>query len=689
MKYPITKIDDVVELLHGHSVYDPYRWLEDIDNSEVKAWLEKQNKVTREVIDKLPFKQQLKEEFEKLYKEESIGMPYPKNGRYFFMKRKESEDLPVLYVKEGLYGQTRALVDPNKLSKEKKYPISFSNYSVSKDAKYITYTLSETSNDKNTLYVMDVDSGINLGDQISGESYPSTGSFSVDNSGFWYTKRKNNAPKGEEKFHRKVYFHKLGSSETEDTLVFGENLAKQDIASAVATSDGKFLIVTVHISSEPQRRTEIFLLNLDLPEKGFMPVVSNIKDDQDTYFYATKHRDHLYIRHNYKSPKWKLERVKIDEIEKGIAGWETIIKETDDVLEDIDLIKDKLFVLTSKNVHSVLNQYTLTGDFVREIKLPGLGTSNGIIGEPEGEEGFFRFNSFNYPHTIFRIDFANDEISIYDQQKIAVDVSDIAVKQEWYKSKDGINIPMFIVHKKNFNLDGNNPTVLYGYGGFNVSLYPEFNKAIIPFVKRGGVYAVANLRGGGEFGEAWHSAGTKKQKQNTFDDFICACEWLIENKYTNSNKLAIKGESNGGLLVGAVMNQRPELMKAVIMGVPVADMLRFHLFHGGRHWFPDWGSPEDPEMFPYLLSYSPYHNVKTGVKYPATIIVTADQDDRVHPGQAFKMLAILQKNNVSDNPILLRVERNAGHGGAADISRLINKLTDQWSFIFWQLHIEI
>lgn len=689
MDIPKTKKENVVDVIHGKEITDSYRWLEDVNSQDTQTWLDKQNEYSRSILDELPDRKELTKEFEELFREETIGFPNPRKGYYFFTKRMGDEDLAVLYVKKGLNGKPRVLVDPNRISKEKGFAVNLAGYGMSKDASLITYGLSEAANDKASIYVMDVKTGLNLEDVIPGEFYPTNGSWSIDNKGFWYSRRKENTPKGEEKFHKKVYYHILGTSFKQDKLIFGESLAKEDHVGAYSTIDGRYLKISVSIASEAFRRSEIYLLDLHNSEKGFIPIVKDIKGDEDIFFQATIHREFVYINTNYKAQKGKIERVAISDIEKGLSVWKTIVPENSEkVIEDFSVTGKKLFVLTLENVHSVLKEYSLDGEFKREISLPTLGSSGSVVSESEGDEGFFYFNSFGYPISVFRIDFNTDEISIYEKQKVSLDTSDIISEQVWSESKDGTRVPMFLVHNKNLKLVGKIPTVLYGYGGFGISLTPDFKKHIIPFIKRGGLYVVANIRGGAEFGEKWHKAGTKKEKQNVFDDFIGCAEWLIKNKYTNSEHLAISGGSNGGLLVGAVMTQRPELIKAVVMGVPVADMLRYHLFHGGRHWIPDYGSAEEQDIFPYLLAYSPYHNIKDGVKYPATIIITSDQDDRVHPGQAFKMLAGLQEKNVSDNPIILRVERKAGHGGAIDISRYISKAVDEWSFLFWQLGVE-
>lgn len=685
---PKTKKEVIREMLHGVEVRDSYRWLEDIESKRVSRWLDEQNVYTRSTLDKLPHRDELQNEFKKLFYEETVVFPHPRNGRYFYQKRLPNEDLSVLYVREGLHGEPRVLVDPNELSREAGYPINLTDYSVSKDGKFVSYCLSESANDQSTLYFLNVDTGEKLADTIPARLYPSSGSWSRDNSGLWYTRRKEEVPEGEEKFHRKVYYHRFGTDYAEDELIFGNDLAKEDIPSAYETHDGQYVILSVFIYSEEHYRSELYLRTVDEPEQGFVPIVKNIRGNDAIYFCADIHRGYVYITTNYEAPRWKVMRVAVSDISRGMNVWEEVIGESDGVIESISLVRDSLFVQTLENVHSVLREYSCEGALKREIPFPTIGSGGYISAEPEGNEAFFSFTSFVFPTATYRIDLNTDEVSLFDQAKVNMDIDDIETQQAWFTSKDGTRVPMFLICRKDVEQTGVTPTLLYGYGGFNVSLTPSFEKSILPFVRRGGIYAVANIRGGNEFGEEWHKAGTKNQKQNVFDDFIAAAEWLIANNYTDSNHLAIEGRSNGGLLVGAVMTQRPELVKAVIMTVPVADMLRYHLFHGGRHWIPDYGSAEDPDMVPYLLGYSPYHNVRNETAYPATMVVTSDKDDRVHPGQAFKMAARLQEANASIGPILLRVERRAGHGGAADISRYIKSAVDEWSFLFWQLGIK-
>lgn len=686
MNIPKTKKTDFSEVLHGKTIVDPYRWLEATDSAETQTWLDEQEIYTKSLLDSYPNRQELRSEFEGLFREETIGVPRAVNGCYFFTKRLADQDMEVLYYKKSLDGEAIVLMDPNKISKERGVPVSFMSYHVSHDASLVVYFLSDAGNDKSNLYVMNVETKEVLSDFIPGHLIPLVHfvSWSHDNSGFWYTRRPENVPVGDEKFYRNIFYHKLGDTFDQDVIVFKKDLPKEDIPTAMIDSTGRYLLVTVYVSSRGSDSTDLYYLDLFKPENGFVTIVAGV----EAHVFADIHRDFIYIKNNIDAPMWKIQRVSIDKVTEGVNVWEDVIVEDENkLIEDFSVIGDRLFVTTLENVHSVLREYSLVGDFKREIDLPTIGSASTPIGEAEGNEAFFVFNSFVYPPAVFRIDLKTDEVKLYEQQKISADTSNIESKQVWYKSKDGTDVPMFLVHNKNLQLNGENPTVVYGYGGFSSNLLPAFRKSIIPFVQRGGIHVFTNLRGGAEFGTDWHTAAIKFKKQNTFDDMIAAVEYLINNKYTNSEKIAISGASNGGLLVGAVMTQRPELIKAVIMSVPVADMLRFHLFHGGRHWISNYGDPDDPAMFEYLLTYSPYHNVRPNTAYPATMVITSDQDDRVHPGQAFKMTAALQEMNVSENPIILRIERGAGHGGALDISRFIDRAVDEWGFLFKHLGV--
>lgn len=684
---PTTKKHLVTDSFFGVKVEDPYRWLEDNKKDEVQKWLKAQKAFTDDYLSRFPYREELRKRFRKLFSLDTIGIPISRQGKYFFSERKGDQDMAVLYVQDGLKGKPRVLIDPNTLSKDK--TITLVGWNPSRDGKLLGYGLSKSGNDKNNIHIMNVDTGINLEDNIPDDLYPSMSTWLKDGSGFYYTRSPKDVPKGEEKYYRKIYLHKLGDNYLKDELVIdpmviNTSADKQDISWISPSWDQRYMIVGIYFLSEEKQRTELYFFDNQNPDKGFVPIVTGVKG---TEFFASIYKNKVYIMNNHKAPNWRLCVVDINNVADGKDAWETLIPEGESVLEGYYLIHNRLFIDFLENVHSVTKEYDLEGNFVGDIELPGLGSSSGLYFEYEGSEIFYEFESFANPPTIFRMDLKNDVTSIFKKMEAGFDTETLETKQDWYESKDGTQIPIFIIHNKGLKLTGDNPTLLYGYGGFNVSLTPSFMKNIVPFLEGGGVYAIANLRGGGEFGQKWHEAGIRKNKQNVFDDFIAAAEWLFEKSYTNSSKLAIKGGSNGGLLVIATMIQRPDLAKAVIAQVPVTDMARYQEFFGGRQWIPDYGSIEEKEMVKYLLGYSPYHNVQDGAEYPAILIITSDGDDRVHPMHSYKMIARLQEANASDNPIFLRVELKAGHSGATAISKAVDQMADTWTFIFDQLGI--
>lgn len=679
-----TRKVDVSDMIHGVHVPDSYRWLEEDDDPEIKQWFEAQNAATRSVLDTITARDSIKERLSELFRIDTVGIPVPKGNRYFFEERKGADDLSVLYVQDGLSGSPRVLIDPNTLSEDRSTILH--GWSPSEDGKMVAYGLSEAANDQASIYVLNVETGEKLSDNIPAEIYPSPHApivWNPDGNGFWYTHRHPDAPKSEEKFHQKLYYHKLGCDYRDDPMVFGETIAKEDIPWAEVSKDGKYFLVTVYKFSGKVESTALYLCDLKANAMSFVPVVDGI----EALFFGTMHRDRVYLQTNYKAPLWKLLSVKMDDVfgnRKSIESFDVLVPESEHKLERFTLVRDNLFVETQENVHSVFRRYCLDG-FVEEVPLLTLGSLTGLSSEDEGRELFFGFTSFLVPHNIYRFDLMSGQIVLFKKAEGGVNTDAFEARQVWYSSKDGTRVPMFLIHRKGLELNGNNPVMLYGYGGFNASETPVFQKSIVPFVENGGIYAIANIRGGGEFGEKWHEAGKRDKKQNVFDDFIAAAEWLIAENYTNSNRLAIFGWSNGGLLAATTLTQRPELFKAVVIGAPVIDMFRYHLFFSGRYWIPDYGSVEEEKMFHYLMAYSPYHNVKDGTRYPATLIVTADKDDRVHPMHAYKMAARLQEANASSRPILLRVETKAGHGSAPAIPRLVEMYADIWGFVFQQL----
>lgn len=685
MPQPKTRKADVVEILHGISVPDPYRWLEKNEEPEVQAWLAEQADYAEEYFSAVPVRQTLHEELKQLFSLDTVGMPVPRRGRYFFAERKGDQDMAVLYVQQGLDGTPRVLIDPNTLSEDK--TVMLKTWTPSRDGRLLAYQLSKAGNDRADIRVMDVETGNDLPDYIPDDIYPAVYSpitWNANGSGFWYTKRAPEVPATEEKFYQRVYFHALGSDYREDPLVFGAEIGKEDIPWVSLSEAGSWLLANVLGRLGNNEFAEIFIQDLGNPDAGFIPIVPRLPG---TKFFCKMHRGNVYIWTNYEAPRWQLMVIGIHDAFVGKGKPTTLIPEGRGTLVNAVPIGDRLFTASLEDVHSVLREYDLEGNFVRDIALPTIGTADEFLYEEGGHELFFSFTSFAVPPTVYRLDLTTGDVRIFKQMEAGFDTDAIATEQVWYPSKDGTQIPMFLVYRKGLLRNGAIPTVLYGYGGFDVSVTPMFMKSIVPFVKRGGIFVIANLRGGGEFGKAWHEAGMRKHKQNVFDDCIAAAEWLIANGYTRRERLAIFGGSNGGLLVTAVMTQRPDLVNAAVAAVPVADMLRYHLFFGGRHWIHDYGDPDDPDMMPYLLGYSPYHNVRDGERYPATLIITSDSDDRVHPMHSYKMSARLQEANASGNPILLRVELKAGHGGASAVSKYVAQQADLWSFVFDQLNI--
>lgn len=678
-KQPKTAVINVVDNFNGTDIIDPYRWLEE-DSLETHQWIKRENSYTKSIIDRIPEKEKYKKRLEKLYHVDSVGIPVPRRKRYFYLERKGSEDLAVLYVQIGLKGKPKVLIDQNSFSKDKTTVLK--THSPSWNGDLLAYGISQASNDQQSIYVMDTDTGKNLSDIIPAEVYPGSIAWKPDDSGFLYTRRHTNVPEGEEKFHKKLYFHSLGNNFENDQLIYGENLAKEDMPTASISRDDRYLLVTVHIFSSKKEKTEVYFKDLRDKKSKFIPVVKGV----NASFYASIQYDTIFVITNYKAPQWKIMSVNVKDIPKGIKGWKNVIQENKKcVINNYRIVQNLIFVVTLENIYSKVKVYSLEGKFINEISLPSIGSVDSITGEQDGHELFLSFSSYLIPTTIYRYDLKSCQLAELKRVRIGIPYKLFTVKQIMFSSKDGTKIPMFLVHKNSIKLTGNNPTLVYGYGGFNADIKPGFNRTIIPFLEDGGIYVDVNLRGGGEFGEKWHKAGMKDKKQNVFDDFIAATQWLIENNYTNPTKLSIFGWSNGGLLVGAAITQHPELFKVAVIGAPVADMLRYHLFYGGRLWIQEYGIADHKNEFKYLLKYSPYHNVRDGKKYPAVLILTADKDDRVHPMHAFKLSAKLQHSNASDNPILIRIEAKAGHSGAASIRRYIEQSSDMWGFIYWQL----
>jgi len=670
-RHPLTKKIGFKEVIHGKEIEDPYRWLENDKDPEVKEFINQQNRYVDETLDKTLIKD-LNKKFIELSNTESRGSFAPRKGRYFFQKREKNQDHFVLYYRKGLDREDIKLIDPNKLSKDGSKALA--SYMPSKDGKKLAFWITESGSDRMVINTLDVDTQKILKDFIPPSRY-NTLAWLDDNSGFYYSKWPE---PGIDKDEYCVYFHKMGTDHTKDIPLFGKGVPAKNHCSVSLSFDNKYLVITVQ---EGWNRNDIFIKDL----KNNLDVKPLIVD-KNASFYPVVIGETVYMFTNYKAPKLKMVRFNIANPEE--SHWEEVIPEQDSTLQEWELVNGKWVLLYLRNAHSVIEVRDLEGKFLEEIKLPELGTVSGMSAEIEGNEVFFGFSSITVPFTIFRYDVINKKLEKKWQYECKLDLTNLQISQVWYKSKDSTKMSMFIAHKKDIKQDGNNPVVLDGYGGFGISMTPEFTNTISKFLLDGGVFAIANIRGGGEYGEEWHKAGVLEKKQNVFDDFIAAAEWLINKKYTNENKIAIWGGSNGGLLVGACITQRPKLYKAAICGVPVLDMMRFHKFDGGVIWVNEYGNPDNKKDFDFLIKYSPYHNVKKGIRYPSIFFVTADTDTRVNPSHARKMAARMQECNASKNPILLRTEHKAGHGFGKSKTKTLEDAAYNWAFVYQQLGIE-
>ena len=663
---PATKVIPVKEIIHGVEIVDPYRWLEDQYSSETRKWIETQNEYTDSILKLLPGRDELRELVSKLLKIDTISIPVERGGRYFFYKRGADQELSIIYMRKGLRGEDEVLIDPHPWSKDK--TVSANIQDISMDGTLLAYGVRRGGEDEVEIKLLNVDKRENLPDILPRARYFGI-SITPDKRGFYYTKHHPEGPR--------IYYHTIGTKISEDKQIFGEGYGPDKILYASLSENGRWLLIHILYGASADK-TEIYIKDLKT-DRPIYPIVKDIP----ARFEGEIAGDTLFIHTNWKAPNGRIFAVNPER--PGKEMWKEIIPETDAVIRGFSLAGHKIFVNYLKDVKSKVSIFEPDGTFVGEITFPTIGSVSGISGRWDSNEAFFVFSSFHIPTTIYRYDILSGKKEIWAKVEIPVDTRNYNVKQVWYKSKDGTKVPMFIIYPKNIKLDGNNPTLLTGYGGFNISLTPRFSPRAVAWLEKGGVYAVANLRGGGEFGEEWHKAGMRENKQNVFDDFIAAAEYLIKEGYTKPEKLAIMGGSNGGLLVGAVMTQRPDLFGAVVCTYPLLDMIRYHKFLVARYWIPEYGSSENPEQFKYLLAYSPYHNVKKGTKYPAVLFITGDADTRVAPLHARKMTALMQVSTASDKPVLLRYHIKAGHSGGQPVSQQIEDLVDILSFLLWQL----
>ncbi len=665
---PKTPIKPVKETLHGVTIIDPYRWLEDQWSPETRAWIKAQNAYTRSILDPLPSRDNIKRRLTELLKIDTVSVPIARGGRYFFTKRRADQDLPIIYMRRGLQGEDEVLIDPHPWSPD--HTTSVSILDVSQDGTLLAYGVREGGQDEIAVKLFDVDRRKDLPDHLPKARYFGI-SLTPDKKGFYYSRHSAQGSR--------IYYHALGTEPARDREIFGEGYGPGQIVLSDLSEDGRFLLITV-LYGAGATKSELYVK--EVAKEG--PAIPIVKD-LDALFSGQIADGQLFIHTNWKAPNGRILRADLKNPAR--EHWREIIPERQAVIRGFSLAGGKLFVNYLENVVSRVRVFQPDGEPVRDITFPDIGSVGTISGRWESNEAFYAFSSFHIPPTIYRYDVATGKQEVWARLAVPINSDRFDVEQVWYASKDGTRIPMFLMHLKGLKRDGSHPTLLTGYGGFNVSLTPRFSPRAVLWVEHGGVYAVPNLRGGGEFGEKWHRAGMLENKQNVFDDFIAAAEWLIKNGYTQPKKLAISGGSNGGLLVGAALTQRPELFRAVVCRYPLLDMIRYHKFLVAKFWIPEYGSSDDPKQFKYLYAYSPYHHVKSGTKYPAVLFVTGDSDTRVDPLHARKMTARLQAATASDRPILLRYDTKAGHSGGLPVSRQIEELTDELSFLFWQLGV--
>jgi prolyl oligopeptidase len=674
--YPSTKKDDTVDIYFGEKVSDPYRWLENDTSEATGEWVKKQNDITFSYLKNITYRNKVMTRLEKLFNYERLSEPFKEGDYYYFYKNDGLQNHNVLFRKKGIDGAPEIFLDPNTFSKDA--TTGLAGISFTKDGSIVTYLISEGGSDWRKAITIKTSNKEVLEDTLIDIKF--SGIAWRGNEGFYYSSY--DKPKGSELSaktqHHKLYYHKLGTPQKDDTLIFGGEQTPRRYIGGYLTEDERFLVITAATSTTGN---ELYIQDLQDKNGKLVSVVNNFEGN---HYVLANEATRLFIHTNYNAPNNKI--VVTDFSTPSPENWKDFIPETNDVMS-AGTAGGKLFANYMVDVKTAVKQYNTRGELEREIELPGIGTASGFNGKLEDKEIYYSFTSFTYPSTIFNYNIASGKSTLYEKPNVYFNPEDYETKQVFYQSKDGTKIPMFIVHKKGIKLDGKNPTWLYGYGGFNVSLTPGFATSRIVWLENGGIYAQPNLRGGGEYGEKWHLAGTKLNKQNVFDDFIGAAEFLINEKYTSSQYLAIAGGSNGGLLVGATMTQRPDLAMVAFPGVGVLDMLRYHKFTAGAGWAYDYGTAEDSkEMFEYLKKYSPVHALKPGVSYPATMITTADHDDRVVPAHSFKFAATLQENHAGNNPVLIRIDTKSGHG-ASNLKKALELVADQYSFAWYTMGV--
>jgi prolyl oligopeptidase len=684
LEYPQTKRIEHVDDYHGTKVEDPYRWLEkDVRTTpEVAEWVEAENKVTFAYLKKIPQREGIQKRLTALWNYEKYSAPFKVAGKYYFYKNDGLQNQVVLYAMDSLDGEPRVLIDPNKWSKDG--TVAMSGLTVSEDGKYAAYGVAEAGSDWVTWHVMDLIGGKVLGDELKWIKFNSP-NWTKDGKGFFYCRYPE--PKEGETFQKtnlnqKMYYHRVGTPQSADVLVYQRPDNPEWGFQASVTEDGRYLVISTWKGTDHNNRVTYRDLN-----EPYGMAIDLIDHFENEYSLIDNDGPVFYFKTDLKAPRGRV--IAIDIRKPEAANYKEIIPQAKENLREVGVVNNLLVADYLKDAHSQVKMYTPEGKFVREVAFPTIGTAAGFSGKKSDTETFYTFSSYATPPSIYRYDMITGESKLFRRSAVKFTGDDYVVKQVFYTSKDGTKVPMFITHKKGIKLDGTNPTLLYGYGGFNIPLTPGFSITVAMWLEMGGVYAVANLRGGGEYGQDWHKAGTKLKKQNVFDDFIAAAQYLINEKYTSPEKLAIKGGSNGGLLVGAVMTQRPDLFGVCLPAVGVMDMLRFQKWTAGRFWVDDYGSSDNAEEFKALYAYSPYHNLKKGTKYPATLVTTADTDDRVVPGHSFKFAAKLQYCQAGDAPVLIRIETRAGHGAGKPTAKLIEEVSDELAFVVKNLKMKV
>ncbi|MEZ6059279.1 MAG: prolyl oligopeptidase family serine peptidase [Planctomycetaceae bacterium] len=682
--YPKTKTVDHVDDYHGQQVTDPYRWLEDDvrESKEVAEWVEVQNKLTFAYLKNLPGRDAIEKRLTELWDYEKFSAPSKEGGRYYFFRNDGLQNQDVLWMQSDLDAEAEILIDPNTWSDDGTIALAGSEFS--DDGKYVAYGIQDGGSDWRTWRVMEIASRTLLDDELKWIKFSGI-AWTPDSQGFFYS-RYDEPKEGAEfqslNLNQKVFYHLVGTPQSEDRLVYERPDNPDWGFGAEVTEDGSYLVLTVWKGTDDRYR--IVVQNLKQADSEPYELIDNFDFE---YTLVGSDGSTLLFQTNRDAPLRRIIGIDLNHPEPG--HWKEIVPESENTLTSANIVGDMIIGRYLKDARTQVRLYSMDGTVVRDVEFPGIGTASGFGGKRDHTETFYSFSSFATPPSTYRYDLKTGESKLLRRAAVDFNPDDYVTKQVFYTSKDGTRVPMFICHRREIELNGSNPTLLYGYGGFNISLTPGFSVSRLAWMELGGVFAMPNLRGGGEYGEPWHKAGTKQNKQNVFDDFIAAAEWLIENKYTSKEKLAIQGGSNGGLLVGACMTQRPDLYAACLPAVGVMDMLRFHQFTAGRFWVDDYGSADNPEEFAALKAYSPYHNLEGGKQYPATLVTTADTDDRVVPGHSFKFAAMLQACQSGTNPTLIRIETRAGHGAGKPTAKIIEEVADQWAFLAKNLGMDI